>query len=75
MKRWTIVMALALAIGLISAPVGVYADSHEAGETSSDSGGDGGGDGGGDEKKDDGNGGDGGGDACGGGEAEHEGSH
>ena len=72
MKRWTIVMALALAIGLISAPVGVYADSHEAGETSSDSGGDGGGD----EKKDDGNGGgDGGGGACGGGDASHEGSH
>ncbi len=70
MKRWTIVMALALAIGLISAPVGVYADSHEAGETSSDSG-----DGGGDEKKDDGNGGDGGGGACGGGDASHEGSH
>lgn len=71
MKRWTIVMALALAIGLISAPVGVYADSHEAGETSSDSGGDGG-----DEKKDDGNGGgDGGGGACGGGDASHEGSH
>jgi len=43
MKRWTIVMALALAIGLISAPVGVYADSHEAGEETSDSGGDGGG--------------------------------
>jgi len=71
MKRWTIVMALALAIGLMSAPVGVYADSHEAGETSSDSGGDGGGD----EKKDDGNGGDGGGGACGGGDASHEGSH
>ena len=72
MKRWTIVMALALAIGLISAPVGVYADSHEAGETSSDSGGNGGGD----EKKDDGNGGDdGGGGACGGGDASHEGSH
>ncbi len=72
MKRWTIVMALALAIGLISAPVGVYADSHEAGETSSDSGGDGGGD----EKKDDGNGGGDGGDgACGGGDASHEGSH
>ena len=68
MKRWTIVMALALAIGLLSAPVGVYADSHEAGETSSDSGG-------GDEKKDDGNGGDGGGGACGGGDASHEGSH
>ena len=72
MKRWTIVMALALAIGLISAPVGVYADSHEAGETSSDSGGNGGGD----EKKDDGNGGDdGGGGTCGGGDASHEGSH
>ncbi len=72
MKRWTIVMALALAIGLISAPVGVYADSHEAGEETSDSGGDGGGD----EKKDDGNGGgDGGGGACGGGDASHEGSH
>ena len=73
MKRWTIVMALALAIGLMSAPVGVYADSHEAGETSGDSGGNGGnGDGGGDEKKDDGNG---GGGACGGGDASHEGSH
>ena len=72
MKRWTIVVALALAIGLISAPVGVYADSHEAGEETSDSGGDGGGD----EKKDDGNGGgDGGGGACGGGDASHEGSH
>ena len=70
MKRWTIVMALALAIGLISAPVGVYADSHEAGETSSENGGNGGGD----EKKDDGNGGDGGGGACGG-DASHEGSH
>ncbi len=71
MKRWTIVMALALAIGLISAPVGVYADSHEAGETSSDSGGDGGGD----EKKDDGNGGGDGGDGACGGDASHEGSH
>ena len=39
MKRWTIVMALALAIGLMSAPVGVYADSHEAGEETSDNGG------------------------------------
>lgn len=66
MKRWTIVMALALAIGLMSAPVGVYADHHEAGETSGDSGGDG------DSSGDSSDGGDG---ACGGGDAEHEGSH
>lgn len=72
MKSWTTVVACALAIGLMSAPISVYADSHEAGETSSDSGGDGGGD----EKKDDGNGGGDGGDgACGGGDASHEGSH
>ncbi len=67
MKRWTTVMALALAIGLMSAPISVYADSHEAGEETSENGG-------GDEKKDDGNG---GGGACGGGDgdAKHEGSH
>ncbi len=77
MKRWVIVMACALAIGLMSAPVGVYAGSHEAGETSSDSGGNGGGDKkkddghSGDKKKDDGHSGDG---ACGG-DTPHEGSH
>lgn len=32
MKSWTTVMACALAIGLMSAPVSVYADSHEGGE-------------------------------------------
>ena len=73
MKRWTIVMACALAIGLVSAPVGVYADHHGAGGTSSDGsgGGDGDGDGGGD------GGGDGnGGGACGGdGMGKSEGSH
>ena len=58
MKRWTIVMACALAIGLMSAPVGVYADHHGA-EESSDSGnggGDGacGGDGGGDSESSEG---------------------
>ncbi len=63
MKRWTTVMALALAIGLMSAPISVYADSHEAGEETSDNGGG------------DGNG--GGEGACGGGDgdAKHEGSH
>ena len=66
MKSWTIVMACALAIGLMSAPISVYADSHEAGEETSDSGGD-------DEKKGDENG--GGEGACGGGDASHEGSH
>jgi hypothetical protein len=67
MKRWATVMALALAIGLMSAPISVYADSHEAGEETSDNGG-GEGNGG-----DEGNG--GGEGACGGGDAKHEGSH
>ena len=66
MKSWTIVMAWALAIGLMSAPISVYADSHEAGEETSENGG-------GDEKKGDENG--GGEGACGGGDAKHEGSH
>lgn len=68
MKSWTIVMVCALAIGLMSAPISVYADSHEAGEETSDNGG-------GDEKKDDGNGGGDGGDGACGGDASHEGSH
>ncbi len=44
MKRWTIVMACVLALGFMTAPAGVYADHHEAGEKSEE-GGDGGGDG------------------------------
>ncbi len=33
MKSWTTVVAGALAVGLMSAPVSVYAESHEGGET------------------------------------------
>ncbi len=36
MKSWTTVMACALAIGLMSAPISVYADSHEGGEAAAE---------------------------------------
>ena len=37
MERWTIVLACALTVGLVGAPVGVYADHHEGGHSDSDS--------------------------------------
>ena len=36
MKRWTTVMACALTLGLMSAPISVYADHHEGGEAAAE---------------------------------------
>ncbi len=37
MKRWTTILVCALTVGLVGAPVGVYADHHEGGHSDSDS--------------------------------------
>ena len=35
MERWTTVLACVLTVGLVGAPVGVYADNHEGGHSDS----------------------------------------
>ncbi len=74
MKYWTIVTACALALGLMSAPVGVYADDHGKAEAAAEEAAT---EEAATEEASDDSGGNGGGDACGGGdgEAKHEGSH
>ncbi len=74
MKSWTTVMAWALAIGLMSAPVSVYADSHEGGEKKEEAAAAEGSEeaASSEEAAPEASEGDG---ACGGGDAAHEGSH
>ncbi len=73
MKSWTTVMAWALAIGLMSAPVSVYAGEHEGGEKKEEAAAEGSEEAASSEEAaPEASEGDG---ACGGGDAAHEGSH